>query len=305
MSAKEHLEKTGTHSDKPNETKDEEEWRKMNIKIHPATSQFPDGKLYATITIEPKSAERLIANFRLIVDECDRDEFDGSFRFISISGFDITKKDKTVDIKIQALPHNKHYETMVKVSKSCPFFFSRQRFKLSPIIHLFYVKAASTYNMTIRWNHIGGRLAQKYVVYFDKTEIQYINQYSISPEMEICIHHVKPARKHTVQITAKLNNGRTTCESGVIDVNVPKGEKETYELVPINVIVFGNQNRQNHEVLSILNEQMPPNFPGIIISEEDDNSEKSDPNLKLDSFYERAKQLYQLLEKQIDERQKH
>ncbi|CAF4921738.1 unnamed protein product, partial [Rotaria socialis] len=132
-----------------------------------------------------------------------------------------------------------------------------------------------------------------------------INQYSINPEMEICIHHIKPARKHTVQITAKLNNGRTICESDVIAVSVPEGEKETNELVPTNVIVFDNQNCQYHEVLNILNEQIPQNFPGIIISEEDKDSKKSEPQTKLHSCYERAIQLYQLLEKQINERQKY
>ncbi|CAF3178278.1 unnamed protein product [Rotaria socialis] len=177
MSAEGFLGKIGTHPDKLNEAKDEKLWRKMNIQIHGAARQFPDGKLYATITIEPESAERLIASFRLIVDGCDRDEFDGSFRFISISGFDITKKDKTIGIKIQAFPHNKHYETMEKISKPCPFFLSRHRFKLSPLIYLFYVKATSTYNMTIRWNHIGGRVGQKYIVYFDKREIQYVNRF--------------------------------------------------------------------------------------------------------------------------------
>ncbi|CAF3178311.1 unnamed protein product [Rotaria socialis] len=141
--------------------------------------------------------------------------------------------------------------------------------------------------------------------------------------MEICIHHIKPARKHTVQITAKLNSefldfysdsiiqffivldGRTICESDVIAVSVPEGEKETNELVPTNVIVFDNQNCQYHEVLNILNEQIPQNFPGIIISEEDKDSKKSEPQTKLHSCYERAIQLYQLLEKQINERQKY
>ncbi|CAF1040556.1 unnamed protein product [Rotaria sordida] len=267
------------------EMKDEKLWENLDIVFCREAMEFPDNKIYATIKIEPESARRLIEKFFLIVNKCYQVEFDSSYQYISASGFDVIKQEKQIDVKIQAIPLNKDWR--IKESKSCSFFFNGQIFALSPIIRFDHnEKDPSTFNVIIKWYHIGDRYAQKYIVCLDEKEIHYINQSSIHQEMLICIHYLQPGEKHTVQIIATLKNARVTYSSDLINFTVPNEKTHL----------------QNHELINICDEPVPSHLLGVIVKDEDIKKTASGP--ERNRFKERALELLRLLQKQTEARRK-
>jgi hypothetical protein len=67
--------------------------------------------------------------FKLIVNGQKRDEFEATYDEISISGFDIKKdkKDKKVNIKIQAIPFDPNWKTIRKESKPCVCYIQNRK----------------------------------------------------------------------------------------------------------------------------------------------------------------------------------
>ncbi|CAF2356593.1 unnamed protein product [Rotaria sp. Silwood2] len=274
MSKKESKEQTRAFYEKADEIKDKELWKNFNIDFRLEAAEFPDNKIYATINIKPESARRLIAKFSLIVNDCHRGEFDGSYQCISAAGFDVMKQENYVNVKIEAKPVNNNWKTIKKESESCSFFFTGQIVTLSPTIHFDYIEEHSTFNMTIKWYHIGDRYAQKYV----------IKQSSIDQEMEVCIHSFEAGKNHTVQIKAKLKNGQETHSSDLINFTVP--DKKT--------------DQADDELIYISNEPVPSHLLDFLVKDED--TKKDVATQELDKFRERALELLRLLEKEIEAR---
>lgn len=67
-----------------------------------------------------------ISMFKLIVNGQKRDEFEATYDEISISGFDI-KKDKKINIKIQAIPIDQNWKTIIKESKPCVCYIQNRK----------------------------------------------------------------------------------------------------------------------------------------------------------------------------------
>ncbi|CAF1366742.1 unnamed protein product, partial [Rotaria sp. Silwood1] len=173
MSNKEYNEQMRILSKKTNEIIDEELWNNFNINFQSEALKFPDNKIYGTINIEPESARQLIEKFMLFINGHNRGEFDRSYQSISITGFDISKEEENlIRIEIQAIPYDKQWTT-TKKSKPCFFVFTGQILTLSSIIRFHYVKETSTFNVIVKWYHIGDHYAQKYVILLDDKEIQY------------------------------------------------------------------------------------------------------------------------------------
>jgi hypothetical protein len=53
-----------------------------------------------------------------VVDETNRCEFPGDYREISASGFDAIKENKTISVKIRAIPFNNNWGNEIE-SEAC------------------------------------------------------------------------------------------------------------------------------------------------------------------------------------------
>ncbi|CAF4602137.1 unnamed protein product [Rotaria sp. Silwood1] len=161
------------------------------------------------------------------------------------------------------------------------FSFTDQILTLSPVIRFDYIDEYSTFNVLIKWYHIGDHYAQKYVVCLDEKEVHYIDQLPVNKEIQICIHRMKPDKSHTVQIIAKLKNGKETNRSDLINFKVPcQEDQETYE------------------VITVTNEPVPLHLLGFIVRH-DDTKEKQSTS-KYDRFKQRALELHRRLRLQIE-----
>jgi len=119
----------------------------MQIGFRLIAENFPLNKIYGTIRINPEPARKLIKNFivrffslifkiqkyiiiyvfKLIVDNCNRGEFESDYHNIAISGFDI-EEGKLVNVKIQAVPIYDNCKK-TKESKSCVCYIQYRRKK--------------------------------------------------------------------------------------------------------------------------------------------------------------------------------
>ncbi|CAF1176921.1 unnamed protein product [Rotaria sp. Silwood1] len=101
--------------------------------------------------------------------------------------------------------------------------------------------------------------------------------------MQIYIHDMEPGKNHTLQIIAKLNNGKETTVSDLINFTVPS-----------------KKNQQTDEVINVVNESVPLRVLGYIVKNDDTNNEQ----LEEDRSKKNASRLLRILESQIHESRK-
>ncbi|CAF3845606.1 unnamed protein product [Rotaria sp. Silwood1] len=223
-------------------------WQDLQIDFHLEALKFPDNKIYGTIHIIPESSRKLIKKFVLVIDELKRIEFDPYYENLAASGFNTNRKNSSA--YIQAIPNNATWAREDKRSKVSHFYFTGKIFALSPSISFKWSDddKNSKPNLIIHWYHIGDQKAQRYILYLDDEEIQHIRQKQIEDSFYVSISNLEPGNNHTFQLAARLNNGKETYRSDVIEFTVP--DKESID-------------NDNQEFITVSNEPPPPDLPSM------------------------------------------
>ncbi|CAF1640507.1 unnamed protein product [Rotaria magnacalcarata] len=223
-------------------------WRDLQIDFHLEALKFPDNKIYGTINIIPESSRKLIQKFVLVVnDEINRIDFEPHHKHLVASGFNTNKKHPWA--YIDAIPNNSEWSEQVKKSNTCRFHFTGEVFALSPTIRFSLLddKQNLKPNLTIKWYHIGDKVAQRYVICLDDLEVRHIRQKEIEDVFNISISGFECGDEHTLQLAARLNNGKETYRSDPLHFIVPNKE------------LIGND---DVEFIAVSDDLPPPNLPG-------------------------------------------
>ncbi|CAF3190146.1 unnamed protein product [Rotaria socialis] len=223
-------------------------WRDLQIDFHLEGLKFPDNKIYGRINIIPASSRKLIQKFVLVVnDEINRIDFEPHIEHLAASGFNTKKKHPWA--YIEAIPNNSKWPEQVKKSNTCSFHFTGEVFALNPTIgfSLSDDKQNLKPNLTIKWYHIGDKVAQRYVICLDDLEVRHIRQKEIEDVFNISISGFECGDEHTLQLAARLNN-----------------RKETYRSDPLHFIVPNKELIGNDDVefITVSDDLPPSNLPG-------------------------------------------
>ncbi|CAF0834194.1 unnamed protein product [Adineta ricciae] len=251
--------------------KQETLWQELQIDFRLQSYGFPDNKIYGTITVIPESSRKLIEKFILVVNKTNRVEFNRQYVTIAASG--LNTKREYPEAYVEAIPMNGDWPGGPKRSKTHRFRFTGLVFTLSPNITFEWHEDPENPDayLIIEWYHLGDNNAQKYILYLDNLDIQYIRQKQIRDAFRVKIGKFKPGERHTLELVAQLNNGRETYRSDLMQFTVPSRETQedtefitvVNEPAPHNLQIFRPSEKDEEEEEEQQQQQSTPEIPSI------------------------------------------